>query len=57
LQALNTAWHAASEELYKAQQQTNGSDAQSNTSTNGHSKKDGEVTDVDYEEVKDDKKK
>ncbi|MCC7302975.1 MAG: molecular chaperone DnaK [Bacteroidia bacterium] len=53
---LNTAWQAASQEIYQAQQ-----NAQQNTSTtadqnaNGE-KKDGEVTDVDFEEVKDEKK-
>ncbi len=58
LAALNTAWAAASQEIYQAQQ-----NAQNNTSstasngTNGEAKKDGEVTDVDFEEVKDDKKK
>jgi molecular chaperone DnaK len=65
LAALNTAWTAASEDIYKAQQtqqqaqpngQANGS-AEPNAQANGHDKKDGEVTDVDFEEVKDDKKK
>ena len=57
---LNTAWQAASEELYKATQEaqqnnnTNSTaDGQQNNTTGG---KDGEVTDVDFEEVKDDKK-
>ena len=54
---LNTAFQAASQEMYQAaqQQQANGTgDAgqpQGNTSTT-----DSEVTDVDFEEVKDDKK-
>lgn len=53
---LNTAWQAASQEIYQAQQ-----NAQNTTSTtadqnaNGQ-KQDGEVTDVDFEEVKDEKK-
>jgi len=62
LEALNKAWHAASEEIYKAQQAQQASGAsggsaeqpQANANTGGG--KDGEVTDVDFEEVKDDKK-
>lgn len=60
LQALNTAWHAASEEIYKAQQAqqasgaTGGSSEQPGATAGG---KDDAVTDVDFEEVKDDKKK
>ncbi len=65
LAALNTAWHAASEEIYKAQQQQQGAAGGSGGSTeqpggnghNGEAKKDEAVTDVDFEEVKDDKKK
>lgn len=63
---LNTAWQNASEEMYKAQQdsakggQAPGSDGGQQPHTDGgsgsHDKKDGEVTDVDFEEVKDDKK-
>ncbi|MCX6230058.1 MAG: molecular chaperone DnaK [Bacteroidetes bacterium] len=54
MEKLNTAWNAASEEMYKAtqdtQQQAPNSDAQQgNTSEKG---KDAEVTDVDFEEVK-----
>jgi molecular chaperone DnaK len=50
---LNTAFQAASQEMYEAAQKaqaTNGG-AQANTSTTA----DAEVTDVDFEEVKDDK--
>ena len=49
---LNTAFQAASEEMYKAAQEAGTSGgAQDNTSTTA----DSEVTDVDFEEVKDDK--
>ncbi|MBI3503103.1 MAG: molecular chaperone DnaK [Bacteroidetes bacterium] len=64
LAALNTAWHAASEDIYKAQQQGQGTgdkgtseQSHTNGQTNGETKKDEAVTDVDFEEVKDDKKK
>lgn len=67
LAALNTVWHSASEEIYKAQQAqqqpgAGGSgpeqpNANGNEPTNGANGKDGAVTDVDFEEVKDDKKK
>ncbi|MFH1003980.1 MAG: molecular chaperone DnaK [Bacteroidota bacterium] len=59
LASLNTAWHAASEEIYKAQQQSQaaGSNNTEQPKPNGTDKKDGEVTDVDFEEVKDDKSK
>ncbi len=53
LAALNAAWSAASEEMYKATQSAGepGPDA-----GNTNAKADGEVTDVDFEEVKDEKK-
>jgi molecular chaperone DnaK len=53
--ALNTAWQAASEEMYKATQgagQTEGQPAGEQSQQKG----DSEVTDVDFEEVKEDKK-
>jgi molecular chaperone DnaK len=60
LAALNAAWQAASEELYKATQEAQ----QNNTNTtadgqtnNTAGSKDGEVTDVDFEEVKNEEKK
>jgi len=59
LAALNTVWHAASEEIYKAQQAsgaTGGSSEQPGASANPSDSKDGAVTDVDFEEVKDEKK-
>jgi molecular chaperone DnaK len=54
---LNSAWQAASEEMYKATQeaQANGTSGGSQEKTDGKAK-DSEVTDVDFEEVKDDKK-
>ena len=63
LAALNTAWHAASEDIYKAQQAqqttgaSGGSSEQPGANAGNADKKDGEVTDVDFEEVKDEKKK
>jgi molecular chaperone DnaK len=55
---LNTAWQAASEEMYKAAQeaQPNGNGAPHAEGAPGEEKKEGEVTDVDFEEVKDEKK-
>jgi molecular chaperone DnaK len=62
LAALNTAWQAASEDMYKAQQAAQpgagGEQPQPNGNANGNANgKDEAVTDVDFEEVKDDKKK
>ena len=60
--ALNTAWQAASEEMYKATQNaggTQGGPADANTqqpNQGSEQKADGDVTDVDFEEVKEDKK-
>ncbi len=56
LATLNTAWQAASEEMYKATQQDGGPKADAGTSGGQDGKSDAEVTDVDFEEVKDDKK-
>ncbi len=63
LAALNTAWQAASEEMYKAaseaQPQQPGAEQNGAPHADGHNgeaKKDGEVTDVDFEEVKEEKK-
>jgi molecular chaperone DnaK len=59
LASLNTAWQAASEEMYKATQSQNaessaaGGNASDGQGQAGH---DGNVTDVDFEEVKEDKK-
>jgi len=56
--ALNSAWQAASEEMYKASQggsQPTG-DGQGQGPTSGGGGGSSEATDVDFEEVKDDKK-
>lgn len=56
LAGLNTAWQAASEDMYKATQNA-GPSAEGQPGAGGQeSKADGEVTDVDFEEVKEDKK-
>jgi len=54
---LNQVFHAASEEMYKASQEQGGQgapgpDANAGASSAGNAKKDQEVTDVDFEEVK-----
>jgi len=51
---LNTAWNAASEEMYKATQDTQqgGGDANAQQNQTNEKAKDAEVTDVDFEEVK-----
>lgn len=55
LAALNNAWQAASEEMYKATQ--GAADASQATGGQQPNQEDaGSVTDVDFEEVKDDKK-
>jgi len=58
---LNTAWQAASEEMYKASQGAGQAEGQptgqaQGGSPDGGSKSDSEVTDVDFEEVKGDNK-
>jgi molecular chaperone DnaK len=58
---LNTAWQAASQEMYAASQQAGGGQEAGQQGQPGGdggsaSSKDDEVTDVDFEEVKDDKK-
>jgi molecular chaperone DnaK len=52
---LNAVFQAASQEMYNAQAQTNaqpGPDAGQQANAGGGNKQDGEVTDVDFEEVK-----
>jgi molecular chaperone DnaK len=52
---LNAVFQAASQEMYNAQAQTNaqpGPDAGQQANAGGSNKQDGEVTDVDFEEVK-----
>ncbi len=57
LDKLNNGWQAASQDMYNA---TQGADANANGNPQGDAgaepKKDDEVTDVDFEEVKDEKK-
>jgi molecular chaperone DnaK len=53
--SLNTAWQAASEEMYKATQNAAQQEGQP-TADAEQAKNDSEVTDVDFEEVKEDKK-
>jgi len=62
MEDLNNAWHAASQEIYNAQQQAGGgqqttgeqqtSGQQQGSSSGKNDNDDGEVTDVDFEEVK-----
>jgi molecular chaperone DnaK len=56
LASLNTAWQAASEEMYKATAQADGPAADASGAPGQEAKTDAEVTDVDFEEVKDEKK-
>jgi molecular chaperone DnaK len=53
-EALNSAWQAASQDMYNASQQAGGEQAQQEEPATEKSGKDddGEVTDVDFEEVK-----
>ena len=55
LEKLNTGWQAASQDMYNA---TQGADANANPEGNAgaETKNDSEVTDVDFEEVKEEKK-
>ncbi len=54
-QELNSAWQAASQEMYQATQQAQGDGASAGDTTNGASSSTGgeDVTDVEYEEVDD----
>ena len=57
LTTLNNAWTAASEEMYKAtQEQAQGAGAPPPGDQSAHATADANVTDVDFEEVKDEKK-
>jgi len=57
MEKINAAWQAASQDMYNAQQQQGG-DATANPQgdAGANASADSEVTDVDFEEVKDDKK-
>ena len=52
MEAINTAWTSASEEMYKASQEANPTEGESSASENTAD----DVTDVEFEEVKDDDK-
>lgn len=57
LENMNAAWKDASEEIYKAAQESNTSTtAEAQQPGNADSNNTGNVTDVDFEEVKDEKK-
>jgi molecular chaperone DnaK len=57
LEKLNNAWQAASQDMYNATQgAANGGAEQHQGDAGAETKKDDEVTDVDFEEVKDEKK-
>jgi molecular chaperone DnaK len=57
MEKLNAAWQAASQDMYNAQQQAGAQGADTNASAeNTNTASDSEVTDVDFEEVKDEKK-
>jgi len=54
---LQAAWNAASEEMYKASQEAGAQGAPQGDASQGEGNPADEVTDVDFEEVKDDDKK
>ncbi|MBE51107.1 MAG: molecular chaperone DnaK [Flavobacteriales bacterium] len=53
MEKINSAWTAASEEMYKDSQ--NSQDVKDDSSNNNHNGEDDDVTDVEFEEVKEDK--
>ncbi len=63
MEKLNAAWQAASQDIYQAQQQAGtdngagGNGSQSSTGNSSGEAGNGDVTDVEYEEVDDNKKK
>ena len=59
MKVMNTAWEAASEDIYKATQNAGANPTADGTPTaegDGQTKGEGSVQDVEYEEVKDEKK-
>ncbi|MEI6487785.1 MAG: molecular chaperone DnaK [Bacteroidota bacterium] len=56
LDKLNTAWQAASQDMYNATQGAADANANPQGNAGAENKTDSEVTDVDFEEVKDEKK-
>ncbi|MCL4143771.1 UNVERIFIED_CONTAM: hypothetical protein GTU68_059479 [Idotea baltica] len=53
--ALNTAWQAASQDIYQAQQADGGAPADGGSAANESGAGDEDVTDVEFEEVEEDK--
>ena len=51
MEKINNTWQAASEEMYKATQEAQGSEGAAESTTDGGD----DVTDVEFEEVKEDK--
>jgi molecular chaperone DnaK len=56
MEKINAAWQAASQDMYNAQQGAPDANAQGGNAGDAKASGDSEVTDVDFEEVKDDKK-
>ena len=57
MEAMNTAWQAASQDIYQAQQNTEGAAADAAGEADNHADQNGDdVTDVEFEEVDEDKK-
>ncbi|HEY0029746.1 MAG TPA: molecular chaperone DnaK [Bacteroidia bacterium] len=57
MEKLNAGWQAASQDMYNATQGADGSaNPQGDSNANANGSADSEVTDVDFEEVKDEKK-
>jgi molecular chaperone DnaK len=56
LEKLNAGWQAASQDMYNATQGAPDANASGQSNAGANASSDGEVTDVDFEEVKDEKK-
>ena len=56
LEKLNAGWQAASQDMYNASGGQNPTDNAGGPQAEANKSADGEVTDVDFEEVKEDKK-
>ena len=56
MEELNTAWQNASQEMYAAQQEAGGADAGAGANAGGDAKAEDEVSDVEFEEVEEEKK-
>ena len=55
MEKLNTVFQAASQEMYEASQAAGGAEGEADESAGAENNDDAEVTDVDFEEVKEDK--